>query len=541
MGRIPIHITLFGVSADSESDHLSAARAEVERLASILDLSDLDGAVARLNRTAGADGIDPGPEVRGLLKTSLWLHEVSGGAFDPTIGPVAAIWERGGEAAPPGEEELGVALGKVDATRVRIDDEHGKVRFEQAGMEINLGALNRGFLVDRIVDLLRGRGVESGVVRSGRAIRVFSEAESEPQTVDLQDPRSESVDPVGSVWLRDGAVAVAGIFQVDTEGDPDRSGLIFDPRTGRPVEAVLSATVRAPEAVRAAGLATAMVVLGPAAGMKLIESIPDVEGLVLYQDAGGLRRWVSAGLDEVQWMRPSALAGSWYEADPEILRKDLNRYLERAERTLPDGKPVALIAPHAGYRYSGQAAAYGYRALRGRSFDRVVVLGVSHRAPFSGASLPPASHYDTPLGRIRIDDGARRRLLANPLFHTVPTAHEREHSIEIQLPFLQEVLGDFLLVPVLFGQMPPEDFPRAAAAIREIWDEKTLLVASTDFTHFGARFGYQPFREMILGNLRKLDAGGPRAGRGAVARPAAPGDAGNPAELLHFGGAEPGL
>ncbi|MBI4160973.1 MAG: AmmeMemoRadiSam system protein B [Acidobacteria bacterium] len=211
-----------------------------------------------------------------------------------------------------------------------------------------------------------------------------------------------------------------------------------------------------------------------------------------------------AGGKEV-WVRGAALAGTWYPADPEDLRSGLRRYLDRAERDLPAGRPVALVSPHAAHRYSGQAAACGFRAVRGCGFDRVVVLGVSHRVGFYGGSIQAHTHEETPLGRIPIDADARRSLLRNPLFQTVPMAHDTEHSIEIQLPFLQEVLGEFTLVPILFGHLRAEDVPRMAESIAALRDERTLLLASSDFTHYGARFGYLPFRESILPNLRRLD------------------------------------
>jgi MEMO1 family protein len=206
-------------------------------------------------------------------------------------------------------------------------------------------------------------------------------------------------------------------------------------------------------------------------------------------------------------VRPSALSGTWYAADAATLRKDVEGYLDAGKASRLDGTVRALIAPHAGYRYSGTVAGHAYAKVRGKPFRRVVILAPSHHVGFRGISIPKVTHYETPLGRVPLDLEARDHLLATKGFVNRPDAHTREHALEIQLPFLQVALGEFTLVPLVMGSPARASYPDLANAIRPLLDETTLLVASSDFTHYGTRFRYTPFIEDIAENLRKLDLG----------------------------------
>ena len=211
-------------------------------------------------------------------------------------------------------------------------------------------------------------------------------------------------------------------------------------------------------------------------------------------------------------VRPSPIAGSWYPDDPAELGAYLDRTLEAAPSwSPPDGDRVqALIAPHAGYPYSGATAAAGYRALRGQAFDRVVLLGPSHHAGFRGVAIGDVDAYATPLGPVALDAAAVERLRGAPLVGTGPAGPDREHSLEIQLPFLQRALAPgWRLVPILVGRLEPEDYGALADAIRPLLDARTLVVVSTDFTHYGARFGYLPFPAdpEVAARLEALDKG----------------------------------
>jgi AmmeMemoRadiSam system protein B/AmmeMemoRadiSam system protein A len=206
-------------------------------------------------------------------------------------------------------------------------------------------------------------------------------------------------------------------------------------------------------------------------------------------------------------VRKPAVAGSWYPGDAEALAKTVDQYLDNTGPPTTAGRPLAIISPHAGYRYSGQVAASGYRYLRSQSYKRVIVLAFSHRnaSSYSGVDVPEElTAFETPLGAVEIDREACDELLKHPLFESQPDVDRGEHSLELQLPFLQRTLDGFKLVPLYVGRLSESEYAPAAQAILPWVDDDTLLVASTDFTHYGPRFAYVPFEENVERRLREL-------------------------------------
>ena len=209
-------------------------------------------------------------------------------------------------------------------------------------------------------------------------------------------------------------------------------------------------------------------------------------------------------------LRPAAVAGAWYPADAAQLRRELDGYFAAAGNPAVDEKLRALIVPHAGYRFSGRGAAAGYARVRGRSFARVVVIAPSHRGGFTGLSIADVTHYQTPLGDIALDLAAVAELRKDALVHASPTAHDGEHSIEMQLPMLQQALAPgWKLVPVLVSDLDRAGYAAAAELLRSLADDQTLIVASGDFTHYGEGFDYRPFPAdgEVATRLRELDLG----------------------------------
>lgn len=203
----------------------------------------------------------------------------------------------------------------------------------------------------------------------------------------------------------------------------------------------------------------------------------------------------------------STLAGSWYTADEAELRRELRGWLDTSGQR-PDDEVHALILPHAGYQFSGAVAAHGARTVEGRAFSRVIVMGPTHRVPMRNAiAVPDAGRYATLLGEMAIDTAFVERLRRYPLFRPVRGAMPGEHSVEIELPLLQVALGGFRVVPLVVGQLDDAAVREAAACLRAEMDTNTLVVASTDFTHYGPRFDYVPFSQAIEENLRRLDMG----------------------------------
>ena len=182
-------------------------------------------------------------------------------------------------------------------------------------------------------------------------------------------------------------------------------------------------------------------------------------------------------------VRPAAVAGSFYEADPDALRASVRVHL--ASAPAHDGPaPKAVIAPHAGHVYSGPVAAHAYNALAPRAavVERVVLIGPAHRVAVEGVAVPSVDAFETPLGIVPIDADARTQLLSLPRVQVDDRPHALEHSLEVHLPFLQEVFGSFRLVPLLAGWASAGE---VAAVLEAVWGgDETAVVVSTDLSHY---------------------------------------------------------
>jgi len=182
-------------------------------------------------------------------------------------------------------------------------------------------------------------------------------------------------------------------------------------------------------------------------------------------------------------IRPAAVAGMFYPDNPGVLAQTLAELLAHPSAVLAR-PPKALIVPHAGYVYSGAIAASAYAqlaALRGR-IRRVVLLGPTHRVWVRGLALPEAERFATPLGEVPLDREGMQRLADLPQVSRSAAAHQMEHSLEVQLPFLQQVLGDFQLLPLAVGEATPAE---VAEALELVWGgDETLIVISSDLSHF---------------------------------------------------------
>ena len=201
------------------------------------------------------------------------------------------------------------------------------------------------------------------------------------------------------------------------------------------------------------------------------------------------------GAIEVPRIRRPVVAGFFYPQDPQALRTAIADYLAEANRpqAAPNAArahpvcastPKALIAPHAGYVYSGPIAASAYSALgcAAHGIERVVLIGPSHFLPFSGLAVSRAEAFETPLGAVPVDDAARRDVLHVPHVVTADAPHAHEHSLEVQLPFLQVLLDEFQVLPIATGDATARE---VAAALQCVWgNEETLIVVSSDLSHY---------------------------------------------------------
>lgn len=199
-------------------------------------------------------------------------------------------------------------------------------------------------------------------------------------------------------------------------------------------------------------------------------------------------------------VRYAAVSGTFYPDDPAVLREQVQGFLAAAQDN--GSTPKAMIAPHAGYIYSGPVAAQAYarlRPARGR-IRRVVLLGPSHRVGFRGLALSGADWFETPLGRVAVDHEDEAKLRDLPQVQVLPRAHAQEHSLEVHLPFLQEVLGEFTLVPIVVGESRPEE---VAEVLERLWGgDETLIVISSDLSHY---HDYQTARTRDAATARAIE------------------------------------
>lgn len=232
--------------------------------------------------------------------------------------------------------------------------------------------------------------------------------------------------------------------------------------------------------------------------------------------------WQSFALTNVRY--PS-FAGSWYPGNKQYLEHLINTCYAQANaggtnsnhchKLSPDQIPdqgternlVALVAPHAAFRYSGQAQAYCYQLLKQQNPKRIFILAAGHsKVLSSGAILPEASLFNSPLGNVELDKACINRLKQLPFFSVNATTHKLEHSVEMQLPYIAHSLPQTKIVPLIIGKITsPEMLPSLASSIKSVMEPGDIILVSTDFTHFGRFYNYVPFDTDISANILKLD------------------------------------
>jgi AmmeMemoRadiSam system protein B len=184
-------------------------------------------------------------------------------------------------------------------------------------------------------------------------------------------------------------------------------------------------------------------------------------------------------------IREPQVAGMFYPSDPKKLKKELDEYLSEIKTDDSIKNVAGIIAPHAGYQYSGKTAAYGYKTIQNKNFHNVIVISPSHREYFRGISIYSGDAYKTPLGNIPINKELRENIITeSSLVFSGNEGHKYEHALEVQLPFLQTVLSDFQLIPMVIGDQRKEFIYELADVLAKFTDDKTLLIASSDLSHF---------------------------------------------------------
>lgn len=200
--------------------------------------------------------------------------------------------------------------------------------------------------------------------------------------------------------------------------------------------------------------------------------------------------------------RPAAVAGQFYPGEKGELEEIIDRFLSEAEPPSIKGEIFGFLLPHAAYSFSGLVAAYGIKAILGKKFDTVIIIGDSHYERFDGVSIWSEGFWETPLGKLEIDkELAQKIIAASDRFLIKDSVHLFEHSVEVQLPFLQKTLKNFKILPIVFGS-EDEDWQRLAETIlKNVKNKKILIIASADLSHY---LPYEKAREIDQKTLENI-------------------------------------
>ena len=271
-----------------------AAFEEIARLEGLLSSYRKDSELSRINRAA-PQPVKVSPEVFNVVVIALKLCALTGGAFDPTVGPLVELWGfKGGSGVVPTKEQIEERLGLVGCGAVVAERDSQTIALKRRGMELDTGGVAKGYIVDRAVDVLKEHGIGWAIVNAGGDVTLYSKDPSERFRVGIRHPE----DPdglLGTLSIGSGSVATSGDYERYFVKDGVRYHHILDPRTGMPARGIRSVTVVATEAYLSDGLATALFVMGKEAAVELVERLDGVDAVIVDEE-GGL--YVSGGLKD---------------------------------------------------------------------------------------------------------------------------------------------------------------------------------------------------------------------------------------------------
>jgi len=208
----------------------------------------------------------------------------------------------------------------------------------------------------------------------------------------------------------------------------------------------------------------------------------------------------------MNYIRPPQVAGYFYPSNPDKLRKDVKLLLDVTKPKEKVNNIFGIVSPHAGYVYSGKTAAHAYNLLVGKKHKRVVIISPSHSEYFPGISIFEGDAYETPLGMLKVDKEFREKLeTSDGIIFKGFEGHRREHALEVQLPFLQSVLEEFKIVPVVMGDQSKRNIDALAKKLAEVTDDETLIVASSDMSHFYSKSRADKLDSVVEKRVREFD------------------------------------
>lgn len=281
-------VEVYGKDREQARRATRAALDEIARLDGLWNPYDPESEISLVNRRAGGEPVPVSRDTVAVLQVALEVARQSGGAFDPTVGPLVRAWGFGEKPRLPSPEEIQRARALVSYQEVILDNTRQTVRLARAGMALDLGAIAKGYAVDRAREILRQHGIRSALIVAGGSVYALgSRPGGKPWRVAVQHPRQEQAI-LGVIPLTEGAVDTSGDYQRYFEEAGIRYHHLFDPRTGYPARLCQSATVTHPLATWADALATAAFVLGPQAAPPVLAGIPGAAAL-LVDERGQLR------------------------------------------------------------------------------------------------------------------------------------------------------------------------------------------------------------------------------------------------------------
>lgn len=266
---------------------LEQALAEIRRLERIMTTWREDSDVSRINAAAGKAAVPVSAEVLDVVKRSLVYSQRSRGAFDISFYALRGLWRFDDDLTPvlPDPAEIKRRLPLISWQKIFVDEKAGTVRLGRPGMAINLGGIGKGYAVDAAVALLKKQGIKDGLVQAGGDLMLFGSKDGQPFMAGVRDPRSPDPGDYFAVCpVADHAFSTAGDYERAFVKDGVRYHHILDPRTGQPARKARSVTVYARDATTADGLDDAVLIMGAAEGLKLIESIPDAGAVIVDAD-----------------------------------------------------------------------------------------------------------------------------------------------------------------------------------------------------------------------------------------------------------------
>ncbi len=279
MGTL-VSISISGASPEQANRAADLAFHEIRRIEQIMSTFIPESDISLINRSAGREWRSVNPELLFVIQESLRYSRLSNGAFDMTFKPLSNIWHIEPGSRPPSAEEIRRVLPLVDYHGVLIDDQ-GRVLLKKPGMAIGLGAIAKGYAVDRAMAVLKTQGIKNAIINAGGDLLVIGRrSDKQPWEIGIQDPRNRNT-MIKKIPATNCAIATSGDYEQFFIFNGVRYHHIMDPKTGFPARGCRSVTIISPTAIMADAVATAVFVLGPKAGMELIEKIPEVQGLIV--------------------------------------------------------------------------------------------------------------------------------------------------------------------------------------------------------------------------------------------------------------------